>query len=677
MMRALGPATKGLALGSLVLAVASESWLARPTWTLLPHAVALAGLAGVIGGRFAPWHTAAAILSVIYLSPVAAVLFLGRFYVELLLVWSAGMAGLLVGDPDRLRWAYPSRWRFALILWALTVAVVWPITALREADFESLTLLQRYNIPNTGIGGSPRMIIGWALDTTIVHLLGLLWFNWLLRHATDLTPPIVERRIAWPMAASAVAGSLLAAYQGLFDLRFLFAGIWASMQRASGSLMDANASGMVAAMWTAGLLAFERRSWGARAITAACVVVCWCGLWTSGSRTSLACACVALAFWAASFLTRAGGARLRVAVLTMGAAAVVLVASVLILAPVASESPLSRLRTTLPSDFSGASLAAFVREMWNRNGYGEAATALIAEHPATGLGIGLFNLSGAAHSRAAGGALPPDNAQNWWRHHIAELGFMGAAGLLIWTALFLAFLARSGGVGPRRARAAALKGALVGFGLTSLVGMPAQSLPVTMTFWTFVFWYTRLVTESAHESPDGELSAPLWVLLLGLVGVYASTVLVEARGSARPAMRAAVGEWRYTYGVYAPRVSGPDGETRRWTERHGVAVVPNETGWMILTVRAEHPDLRDRPVRATVDVNGERVIDMRLHNRASVIRALNTGSASRVILEARVDRTWRLPDAAPGQPEVGLSLSWRFASAPPDGLRTITAPLRQ
>jgi hypothetical protein len=521
------------------------------------------------------------------------------------------------------------------------------------------------------------MVIGWALDTTIVHLLGLLWFNWLLRHARELTDSAVERRIAWPMAASAVAGSLLATYQGLFDLGFLSAGAWASIQRASGSLMDANASGMAAAMWTAGLLAFERRSLGVRAVTAVCVVVCWCGLWTSGSRTSLACACVALAFWAAAVLTRAGGVRVRIPVLTMGAAAVVLVASVLIRAPVASESPLSRLRMTLPSDFSGPSLAALVREMWNRNGYGEAATALIAEHPATGLGIGLFNLSGAAHSRAAGRALPPDNAQNWWRHHIAELGFVGAAGLLIWTAVFLAFLARSAGAGERRARAAALKGALVGFGLTSLVGMPAQSLPVTMTFWMFAFWYTRLVTDSANETPDGELSAPLWVLLLGLVGVYASTVLVEARGAARPAMRAAVGEWRYTYGVYDPGGSGPDGETRRWTERHGVAVVPNETGWMILSVRAEHPDVGDRPVRATVDVNGRRVIDMTLYNDAPVIRALNTGTATRVILETRVDRTWRPPDARPRQPEVGLSLSWRFAAEPPDGLPTITAPLRR
>ena len=177
LVSALRPATKGLALGSLAVALGYESWLARPIWGLLPQAVAVAALVGLIGGRFAPWPTTAAVLFFTFISPAVALLLLGRFTVEFLLVWSAALTGVMAADRDRWQWAFPSTARFALILWALIVALAWPITALRETDFESLALLQRYNIPNTGIGGSPRTVIIWGMDTAIIHLLGLLWFN--------------------------------------------------------------------------------------------------------------------------------------------------------------------------------------------------------------------------------------------------------------------------------------------------------------------------------------------------------------------------------------------------------------------------------------------------------------------------------------------------------------------
>ena len=558
LVSALGPATKGLALGSLVLAIGYESWLARPVWRLLPLTVAGVALAGLIGGRFARWPTTAAVLFFTYISPALALLLLGRFTVEFLVVWSAALTGVMAADRDRWQWAFPSTWRFALILWAVTVAVAWPITALREADFESLALLQRYNIPNTGIGGSPRTVIIWGMDTAIIHLLGLLWFNWLFQHAGRLADGAFQRRIAWPMAASIIVGSLLALYQGVFDRSLLTVGAWASLQRAPGSLLDANAFGAAAAMWTAALLAFISRSWLQRGAALTGAAVCWGGLWMSGSRTALIAACTPLISVSVAALKQPRGARVRLHKLAAGAAGIALLALVLVLvlAPAAPGSPLGRLRSTLPSDFSSASLGAFVREMWNRNGYGEAATGLIAEHPVTGVGIGLFNLSGAAYSRSPAGHLPPDNAQNWWRHHIAELGFLGAAGLLFWTFLFLVFLARTSGDGPRRLPAAALKGALVGFGLVSLVGMPAQSLPVTITFWTVAFWYARLAAPTSQPVPMEDVRPARWAVLLALVAVYGLTTLVLARGDNRPAMRAAAGKWRYTLRYLRPRHSG-------------------------------------------------------------------------------------------------------------------------
>jgi hypothetical protein len=58
------------------------------------------------------------------------------------------------------------------------------------------------------------------------------------------------------------------------------------------------------------------------------------------------------------------------------------------------------------------------------------------------------------------------------------MGVLGAAGLVVWSLLFAGFLARTSGDGATRVPAAALKGALVSIGLASMMGMPAQSLPV-------------------------------------------------------------------------------------------------------------------------------------------------------------------------------------------------------
>jgi hypothetical protein len=294
-----------------------------------------------------------------------------------------------------------------------------------------------------------------------------------------------------------------------------------------------------------------------------------------------------------------------------------------------------------------------------------------------GVGIGLFNLSGAALPTSIAVGLPADNAQNWWRHHVAELGFVGAAGLLIWTVVFGVFLIRTSADGERRIPAAALKGSLVGLGLISLVGMPTQSLPVTMTFWMFAFWYWRLVQPSWQASTTDALGIASWSLLIGVLGTYAVTMLVLARGEQRPAMRAAMGEWRYTYGIYDPKIPAPEGLIQRWTERHGVAVVPNDAPWMTLAVRAQHPDLQKQPVKVRVLVNGRTVVNRTLNVDMPITYAIDTGTAKRAIIETHIDRTWRPPGIPARHPDVGLSVSWRFGSEKPPGLPVVTAPLNR
>ena len=83
---------------------------------------------------------------------------------------------------------------------------------------------------------------------------------------------------------------------------------------------------------------------------------------------------------------------------------------------------------------------------------------------------------------------------------------------------------------------------------------------------------------------------------------------------------------------------------------------------MMLTVRAEHPDLGGRPVRAVVKVNDAAVIDMKLGANVPVMRKIKIGAAPWAVIEASVDRTWQ--NTATGR-EVGLAISWRFL--PDDG----------
>jgi hypothetical protein len=86
-----------------------------------------------------------------------------------------------------------------------------------------------------------------------------------------------------------------------------------------------------------------------------------------------------------------------------------------------------------------------------------------------------------------------------------------------------------------------LKGALLAFGAISLVGMPAQSLPVTITFWTLAFWYTRVVQRPMPHDVDLRASGAGWTGVAAVVGPYTITLVVLARGDERPPMRAAAG----------------------------------------------------------------------------------------------------------------------------------------
>jgi hypothetical protein len=650
----LAQLTKVLAFASLAGALAFESWQGRFSYPHLPTLTALTAIAAAVGSRLRPRHTAFTILLFAYWFPLLFVAATSRpFLPPFFLIWSGALAGLLAGDPDTLTWSFPRKWRLPLVLWALTVALGWPLVAFREVDFESFALVERYHVSNTGIGGSPTMIVTWMADVAVLHLIGLLWFDWLCRRTAFDDTRDVQRWIALPLAIGVTAGAVLALYQGTIDPGFLSGNVWPSMGRAAGPLIEANAFGMTAALWSAGLLAFtgSRRT---RWLGVAGALLCWGGLWMTGSRTALLAGFIALVPVAFAAIRQAGGVRARARELALAAGALVVVAGIVLALP--NKGPLNRFRY-MPTFAGDEGVDWLVHEFWDRSSYGGVAAKMIAAHPSAGIGIGLFHLMGADYIRVHLHEVPPDNAQNWWRHNLVEMGALGAAGLVVWSLLFAGFLARTSGEGAARVPAAALKGALVSIGLASMMGMPAQSLPVVITFWTFAFWYTRLVERDATWSSGG-LGPIGWVTVAVVVAGYLGMTVVEAQRSLRPPMRATVDYWPYAYGVYNPPERPADG-VMLWTERHGVAVIPVGGPIMMLTVRAEHPDLSQHPVRALVKINGQTAVDMKLSADVPVLRKIDIGAVRHAVIDARVDRTWR-SGKVEGEREIGLAISWKF-----------------
>lgn len=664
--------SKGFVLASLVAAGALQAWIPSRSWPMLPLLVAAATVGAFVAGRVAPRLAPAAVCVFAYVGPAVFLATVGRYTLSYLLIWLGAVFGLMLSTPGTLSWAYPRRWRFPLVLWALTVAAVWPIVALREYDFAPF-LVDQYRLGNSSLGGFPRLAARWVANVAMIHLTGLLWLDWLFRRfpgREDLDRFL--RVVAVPLAASAVVGSAVAIYQGLVDLTFLSGSLWPHHRRAAGSMLDANAFGTAVALWTGGTLALVwqlgwRRHvwWGAVAWAA-----CWAGLWMTASRTALAAALVILLF-AIGGMVRAAKARRRPAVLALAlaVAAVVAIAGLARL-PVLGETAVGRAWRLSPEiSVAGA------RELWQRAPWGPAAERMIAEYPLTGVGVGACHRLLADYGRLVGGVpIRFDNAQNWFRHQAAELGVLGSVGLILWSLVLLHLLVTTHGEHPVRVPAATVKGTIVALGLVSLVGMPTQNASVTLAFWTFVFWYVRLVGGPESSPAATPLPRAAWAAMVTIVAVFLAGTAWEAGGSLRVPNRAARFDFPYRYGAY-PEEVGEDERTFRWTRERAVFVEPAEQRRLQISAWVGHPDVMRQPVHVRVWVAGRRVIDQQWRAHAPVTRTVEIRSATpRVVIEARVSRTWRQAAPVAGQKprDVGVALAWRFVA--PDDAATLPAP---
>ena len=366
----------------------------------------------------------------------------------------------------------------------------------------------------------------------------------------------------------------------------------------------------------------------------------------------------------------------RTRLLALGAAPVLVSLAFAVVVLVSSTGPAERIRELVPPP-SVEGVQRLAITLWNRGRYGPAAHLMIREHPFVGVGSGSYHPLVDQYSRLAGWPAPFDNAQNWYRHHVAELGLIGSLPWILWVILFTGFLLRTRGKEEHRFPAAVVKGTLVALGIASLVGVPAQNPVVTLTFWTFAFWYIRLAGSPGVRAVPPAAAAEdrlRWAVVLAVVTVYAAGTFSVAYVDLRVAYRAARGvdrgEWRgaynYNYGIDSPHDVGFADDHRRTGKRAVFNVLyPRGQGKgelrLKLSAWLEHPDAAERPVQAKIWTYGrELVLNAKRWDGSRVTRFIDIPGGHRAfVVETWVDRTWRAPEGeGTGIVDRGMTLAW-------------------
>lgn len=658
--------TKGVVIASTLVAALVELYLATTPLLGIVLAIALGGFAisAALGTRYQRVLTPV-ILFAVYLTPAAYVLFHGYEHFSLDIVWSLPLLGLVVSGRQGWRWSLPSPWRWPLVAWSLFVAVSWPIVFLREIDFDFGMLSAP--IANTGVGISPwesGLAITYAV---LVHNIGLLWIDALFRWYANGGVNKFRDTVLFPLAAALVIASVVGMVQAFVALGFLNPHSWPHMGRASGTLGDANVFGSLSALWGPAFIVLARTlpaPWslvvGAGGLGFAAM-----GVFTSGSRTALIAlgiGVIAMAHEGIRLWRSAGTRAVATRVVTFG---IGVGAFAVVLALMARDSSLTTvidrgsLRFIPGIGELGVREAAW--ELWDRFGYGSAAVQMIREHPWAGVGVGSFHTL--VHDFAmvvSGKDIPPDNAQNWYRHLLAELGLLGSLPWIAWCVLFVSTLFSRGTSSRDRFAPGVLRGSLVGFGIVSLLGMPGQSLPVVLTFWTLMFWYVSLkdAPVGPRGSTTGAWSTITWSATLALVAIHAVITYADARGDLLPRNRSTRFGWDYQYGISDPE-RHPDGSPgRRWTERKSFSVIPVRGKVLKFVGWIDHPDADERPVRVRVWADSKMVYDDDLRRSAAIFLDI-PATAGKTHMEVRteISRTWTPRDfGRDDSRELGLSV---------------------
>jgi hypothetical protein len=658
-------AAKLIALASVVAALIVEALLLRRLWPPISLVTSAAFLGSLAASAWLGDVGFSVILPVGYLLPIAFRSLAGHWDATLWLPWTAAVTGAIFAQSIAAPWRFPSPFKGPLLLWILVVALTWPIVAMRELDFSTATLYERH-LASSIRGGTPPAAALWTATVASTTLVALLFFDWLWGEYV-VRRDRFERRIIVPLFAGALVCGVVAIYQWIGDITFLNPTVFSVMGRAAGTMLDGNALGIIAALWIPFAMAKTadsalQKSRSAGAWLAAAAILCG-ALWASGSRSALLAATIGLVITTAS--TIAATQSRRSALLAAGALAFVALLAVA-LAPSAVGGPIGRLRDSIGPRLQ---LASFKEALWIRNGYGAAAARMIEEHPLEGVGVGAFN----TYVRDVGAwlgwnALEPDNAQNWWRHQLAELGVVGSVGAFAWTILLIVAVFRQR-TGQLRSITGAIIGAVVGFGVASIVGMPGQIPLVAVTFIAFAFF----VLHDGRPIGASPIRTRTSVAIVATAVVFLIATTIVATNDLRPAYRALRSGWPYHYGFYP--VEGVGGDQFRWTANRAVNVIPIEGPWLKLVIGGDvPPDADQHPLH--VKVWRDRSVILRAVRRdgSALTRYLRMPQgASWVMLQVETDRTWRPSDYGRSDTrELGVTVApWTWVNAPPPGAFTI------
>jgi hypothetical protein len=645
--RRLSPLVRALIIASAVVAVGLATLLGtRAAWS--PTLVA-AAFAAFLSWR-APAIVAPVVVGCLYLTPVASFGLTGRWHFSALTPVLALLIASLAAAIPRTA-TLPIPWRFPLACWASIVALSWPIVALREIDF-SWPLLWNLRVPTAAGGFPPPAVVGWTAHVAASQLAGLLWFEYLWAVHPGAGATFIGRVVV-PLGTTALAASLLAVHQGFVDLEFLSSSVWPYLRRAAGALMDANSSGMLAATWLTGFIALAASTGrrGVRALGIVGAVAAALATWCSGSRSAFLAAAIGLA------VTSIGSARIlrgrRQAVLAALAAVAV---AVVILTFSQSTSPLAR----IVASGEGTPIAT-ARSLWNRDGYGPAAVHMIREYPIAGVGLGTYHSLVVDYSKSFGGIVPPDNAQNWYRHQLAELGVVGSVGWMAFVGLFVVATMRARAAPEHQLSANALRGALGGLAIASLVGMPAQHPAIILTFWTFAFWLIQMVDVETTLTASAKATAvprsfmrrrkgrATTFIVGGIVAVHVATTLYSSRHDLRVPFRAARFDFDYEYGFIRQ-----EGSRDLWVQDRAVVVPRAGTSALQLTLQSDAASERS-PVGTVIRIDGNRAVRRTLRGSEPVTEVVSVpGGGRRFVLDVEVTA------ASGAEPRPRVAIQWEF-----------------
>jgi hypothetical protein len=475
------------------------------------------------------------------------------------------------------------------------------VVVARELDFTLAALAA--DTGNGRAAASPVISGALAITATLAQVVALLMFDGWHRWAA------ATRTAA--LRALAVTGSVAVAiglYQSTVDVAWLSREPWVGMDRAAGPFFDANAFGALAALggtWLAGH-AWQHGTWRSAAGGAAALVLALGGVVASGSRTAFVGGMVgvfALVFVTARTAQLPRRARLRLLGAAAAAAGVAGMVAVARWSGPNGTDPLSRLEFTwFLFNRAGGDMQQLRTFLWDRDGYGPTSVAMFADHPWVGVGTGAFGIVVSDYAQETIGIpLPPDNAQNWWRQQLSELGVLGGLAAVCASLLAAGTVLRQLWRGRADGNLGAVA-ATVALGAMAVVSPPTQH-PVLQVL------AAALVADAVRGAGARGGTARPWVgmAVWGLALTCTGALAVDGWTTSRPPLRASRFGFLYSHGFepgLPPLPGQPPSTQRRWMGQRAVAVLPGTAPALVIRLELPHADLATAPVEVEVLKDG-------------------------------------------------------------------------